>query len=449
MRVGITLPGITYTPKLVKAFLAQTFASFTRNCSPLPILVREIMAELQDLQAVFEQLGAKMTPELTEGHHYEALQYVQSFVARKKKSIGRSTVSAAIFYGAKKLAEHNASVSAGTLLKWFIEDGAGAEHGFKLNNTELSGNEYCDIQNLIDFLANLEERHAFPVVDAVYSPLHLLVTKAKLGKDTTIAKRMAKFEEISARSFLEAGKYLAAFKAYIRLEMVECASDVLAAWSARGYGSEKPLFFARALIYLLAEGKVSIANELLGFSKKHIVDNIDGEGNGGGPDSGPLAVWHLATVLTDLANFPPMPRVDKAKLFGILYSRYGYCLTQMDPVLLELLLKAGEVVFNYQVGQQGGNGGGAARPAANPMAMLQGLFGAQQQQYQQQGASAGGSGGGSGSGTSKGGKGAKKGKAAATTPTAAPGAAGMGGMDLDQMMRMMERIQHAQPGQKS
>ena len=62
-----------------------------------------------------------MQTELRDGHPYEALQYVQSFVARKKKALGQDTTSKVLYHGAKELILSGASSSAGTLLKWYLE----------------------------------------------------------------------------------------------------------------------------------------------------------------------------------------------------------------------------------------------------------------------------------------------------------------------------------------
>lgn len=112
-----------------------------------------------------------------------------------------------------------------------------------------------------------------------------------------------------------------------------------------------------------------------------------------------LAVWHAAVTLTELASLPPMPRVDKAKLFGLLFTRYSPLIAKLDAKLDELFAKAGEVTFGYRDPQSAKQQGG------NPMALLQGLLGG------------GGPGGPGGSD---------------------PGA---GGFDMAGMMEMMQKMQ--------
>jgi hypothetical protein len=378
-----------------------------------------------DLQTILTQLESKMNADLSEGHPYEALQYVQSFVARKKKTLGQSGTSTFVFHGANQLMSNNASSSAGVLLKWFIEDGAGVDYHFNFCAEALSAKNYCDLQRTIEFLQNLSSEQAYPIVDIIYAPLHLLIAKSKVKKTAAMSDRENKFEALCAKVFMDSGAYYHSFKSFIRLNLIKEASDVLLMWSQKGFASERPLFFGRALLYLLSEGKVTAASELLKISAAHIQDNISPEPGtansapGGGVESVPLAVWHLATILTELAVMPAAPRVDKTKLFGHLFSRYGPFLFDVDSKLLEFLTKAGEAVFGFSVQQQtkgraGANGGqGTGAGAANPMAMLQGLMG---------GAGAAGAGAGG------------------------AGAAGVGknglpaGLDMEKMMSMMNAM---------
>lgn len=358
-----------------------------------------------ELSEALKQVEAKMGADLKENHPYEALQYVQSFVARKKKGLGQANTSAVVFHGASQLIASNASSSAGTLLRWFIEDGAGLDYHFALD-----GPNYSDVQRVLDLLTPLSAEQAFPVVSLIYDPLHLLVAKSKAKRSSALTTRLNQFEELSAKINLESGAFFPAFKSYLRLNKMAEAANTLNEWSKKGYASEKALFFARAILYLLSENKVTAASELLEISKAHVEDNSGTEGvaagNGGGPESAPLAVWHVATILTELAVAPPMPRVDKTKLFGLIYGRYGPFLVQYDTKLLEFLTKTGEQVFGFSLQtQQQARSNAQAPPQAqpNPMAMLQGLLGN------------GGAGAGAG--------------------------AGKGGLDMNQMMNMMSKMQ--------
>lgn len=338
------------------------------------------MAHVENLEALLHQLEEKLGQELREQHVYEALQYVQSFIARKKKILGVRGTSTAVFLSAKTLlsgvnydsaesttASLTLAATAGTLLKWFIEEGAGLDYQFRLYPDQLNSVQYCDVQNLQEFLSALDIRTAGPVVDAIYNPLHVLVAKSKVKKHSHLSQRITKLEVFFAGVLQNSKRWLSAFKSYIRLQNAEKAAEVLNQWSAEGYATEKAIFFGRGLLYLLSENKAVLAKELLHASLQYIEDNTGADKVAGGPSSTALAVWHVAVILTDLANFPPMPRVDKTKLFGLLHRRYGAFFVQVDVKLLEVFLKAGEACFNYVLENPADN-------TPSPMAMLQSLL---------------------------------------------------------------------------
>jgi hypothetical protein len=201
------------------------------------------MANLE-LNDALKQVEAKMAAELKDNHPYEALQYVQSFVARKKKGLGQANTSAVVFHGARQFAASDASSSAGTLLQWFIEDGAGLEYQFALD-----ASNYCDVQRVIDLLTPLSSAQAFPIVDLIYDPLHLYVAKSKAKKSAALIARLNQFEELSAKINVESGAFFRAFKSYLRLNKMNEAASTLNEWSKKGYASEKPLFFARYITH--------------------------------------------------------------------------------------------------------------------------------------------------------------------------------------------------------
>jgi hypothetical protein len=400
--------------------------SLSPSPCPLPLLSSAMAAETVD--TLIAQLEEKIAAELQGDsvgsiHAYETLQYVQSFVARKKKNLGNAGTSKAIFHAVKLLIgqaskrpagtvdEAAMASTAGSLLKWFIEDGAGRDHSFHMHAEQTNSDNYCDVQNVLHLLEHLDVKYAGPIVDTIYNPLHVVLAKSKIKRNSPLQKRLHKLEIVFADVLLRHKKWLGAFKSYVRLNDADKVAEVLNLWSAEGYPSEKPLFFARGLLHILADNKASLAKDLLHASLPMVPDNIATGVKGGGPLSASLALWHLATILTDLSNFQPMPRVDKTKLFGLLYRRYGPLLNQMDSKLFELFLKAGEHHCNFRLE--------VPDTTPNPMAMLQSLLtggasnSAQQQQQQQ-----------------------------AVSRSAPPaGGPSFGGMDLQTMMNMMNRLQ--------
>ncbi len=337
-------------------------------------------------ESLLATLDEKVVAELKEGNIYEATQYVQSFIARKKKILGTKGTASAVFQGARVILKeaivaatanpfpaalpHDAvtlASSAGALLRWYIEDGAGPENQFHMHADQVNPSNYCDIQHVYDFLVGVDVRVAGPVVDNIYNPLHVLIAKTKVKKHSHLSQRITRLEILFARVLQNSKRWLSAFKSFVRLNDADKTAELLNQWSSEGYITEKPLFFARALIQVLSEGKKEFAKELLHASVQYVDDNIAPGRTPGGPMSAALAVWHVSVILTDLANFPPMPRVDKTKLFAMLHRRYVALFVQIDVKLLELFLKAGEACFNYVLENPADN-------TPSPMAMLQSLL---------------------------------------------------------------------------
>jgi hypothetical protein len=322
-----------------------------------------------------------MMAEISAGHSYEALQYVQSFVARKKKHAGRNATSALVFYGASVLTQNGAPADAGTLLAWFIEDGAGEDYLFNFEDKKLTGELYCDCQRLLDLLSVLSPQVASPVVQKVYGPIHKLLMKKSFKKGGPVAVRLEKLEQNWANVFEQTGDWLSAYKAVMRLQSpdMERAARILDRWSTEGYAIEKPMFFARAIIQLLYETKVARATDLLNHCSQYVEDNGANE-----QLSAALAVWHLAIILTNLASLPPRPRVDPSKIFGIVFNLYQPILYQVDPRLVELLDKVGVSTFGVTK-NEGPNpmatmlssmlagSGASGLDMSNMMAMLNGI----------------------------------------------------------------------------
>jgi len=181
-----------------------------------------------------------------------------------------------VFFAAKLMVTHNASSSAGTLLTWFIEDGAGVEYFFKLQSSALNSENYCDVQRLVDFLSNISISEAIPTVDLIYGPVHILISKSKVDSGSALSARLLELEVLFARILEGSKTWRNAFKSYVRIGNMTKVCEVLVSWSAEGYATEKPLFFARALIHLLSEAKIVQAAELLKYSLPLISDNING-----------------------------------------------------------------------------------------------------------------------------------------------------------------------------
>ena len=322
-----------------------------------------------------DQLKEKVLAEINAGQSYEALQYVQSFVARKKKHLGRKETSDMVFLGARLLIDNGAPANAGTLLEWFIEDGAGDDFNFHMEEKKALTVEgvYCDVQRVSELLNGMPSAQSLPIVSKIYGPVHKAVLSIKTKKNGPLFARLDALEQTFSNVFEETKDWLSAYKSVLRLQTSDIprAASILDKWSNEGFATEKPLFFGRAILQLLAESKVAKATEMLAVSTKYIdainVNTVD--------VSPAMAVYNLSMICTQLITMPERPRVDPSKIFTIVANLYVPTIQKIDIKLIDLLEKVGVALFGLRKSEE----------APNPMAaMMQSMFAGASQGQQQQ-----------------------------------------------------------------
>lgn len=310
-----------------------------------------------------KQLEEKLTKELQDGHPYEAQQYVQTFVARKKKTLGQNLTSTLVFHGLSLLLKNNSPEDAGSLIVWFIEDG----DLFSILDADLTPDSYCDVDRLLELLSCVSAEIAAPFIEKLYGPLHILIAKkSNLIKDGPLALRLDKLENVFADIFESTKKWNNAYKSVLRLNDISRLASILNLWANDSFSIEKPLFFSRSIFQLLADKKIDQALELSKISYNYISEPNVEENE---VVSCQTAVWHLSIILAELASLPPLPRVDKPKLFGLLMQLYVPKISQVDSKLINILEKVGPNAFNFlsPAAQQ-------QQQAPNPMSILQNMF---------------------------------------------------------------------------
>ena len=304
-----------------------------------------------------EEVYSTLTDKMSEGKSspYEALQYLQSFVARKKKSVGKDNMGLTIFFGADLLAQRKAFNYVGELLDWYIDS--------DLFDIETS------LQRIEELLKKFTPEDAEPVAQCIYAPLHQKVVKGMTRENRNdLQTRLVKLDAIFADVFQKTKKWSNAYKTVLRLGDIERAATILNDWAKDAFKYEKPLFFARAVLTLLSERRIEQAALMVKYGAEYLKndENVDPP-RPGDEDSAQLAAWHLSFILSGLASLPPAQRVDKTRLFNVLTTLYSAHLDSLDLKLLELLEKVGKSCFSVKA---------AGSDGANPMALLQGLMAA-------------------------------------------------------------------------
>ena len=343
---------------------------------------------MAESKSPFQLLEEKMQPEIGLGNSYEALQLAESFIARKKKTVGRDVTSSLVFHGAKVLIKGKASGDAGTLLTWYMEDGAGDDYYFRLNNTD---SKQQDIDLLIDLFNNHTSAESHPVLSKIYLPFHRLLMKQYTN--TTPSAKLQLIRQIELKwidIFIDQKDFSIAAKALVRIgEDIPRIAKVLDAWAKEGggYASEYPLYFARSLLTLLSDGHIKKAEQLLKASLSYMEpyetaaiklaaenETVAIKERPFTGSEGSLAIWHFALILTELAAMEPKPRVDKSKILNLVIERYNSVVFRMDPKLILLYDKIAQNAFEINM-----SGSGTVNDPArnNPMAaMFQNMLGA-------------------------------------------------------------------------
>jgi len=213
----------------------------------------------------------KIIKELDLGNKYEALQYVESFIARKKKQLTPSITSELIFMSAQLLLNVKSFDDCGALMVWYIETGGGETNKFRIKTK--TNHEFCDLEKLIELITPLSPSDAACIINKVNSPIGAVISKLDTSElsntDTTLLNtNLLKLEDISGNAYLVSEQFLQALKCACRLGDMGRTANVLHIWAGKGYKYEYPLFFARATLHLLAEGQQQQAIDLVGIIKQ-------------------------------------------------------------------------------------------------------------------------------------------------------------------------------------
>jgi len=302
-------------------------------------------------------LEEKMLIELKAGNTYEALQYVQSFIARKKKGLTPNLVSEMVFHAAKLLFDYEAAAYAGTLLLWFIDGGAGEDNGFHVERGALLDGSYCDLQRLTQLLSANPQPKAAAALDVIQKNiLSLIETLPNIGS-APLELRVREFETIASELFEFSANWRMAYKFRLRLRDMKLLAKTVDLWASDAYPTERPLFFTRAIWHILVGEQPGLALDLVQAANAFVVE----------ADHPAMAAWHLTQIICELIDLPGNPNVNKAVIFEQLSKKYYPIIAKLDDKLLPLLTRIGMQSFGVKPPP------GAS--ALNPLAMLEALSG--------------------------------------------------------------------------
>ena len=277
----------------------------------------------------------KLEAKLAEGDYYEALQIYKTLFSRHEAKGEHEEAMRVAAAGVKKLLEHeslNGGAELGLMMveNWIAHPRPVADDSVALV-TELQA-------AFPEGAEQFKERLTFLRAALKWS------TRVEGGRPSGAPAVHA----VLARALREAGpsSYAAAAEHYARAEAPEELADLLLAWSAGGYASERDLFLARAVLTLLTHENLRDANATFASFRARCEA-------AGAPLDTPLSNF-IGFLLQTCER-------EAAPLFQMLQQRYARSL-QRDPEFAGMLRVIGEKFFGM-------------RPAPNMMSMLSGMLG--------------------------------------------------------------------------
>jgi hypothetical protein len=282
------------------------------------------------------KLTEKVKNELDKGQAYEALCFVQSYIARKKRTLGTDIVSQLVFLGAKLLLEGNASADAGTLLSWFIGGGAGDGNKFKFAEGATDSSNYCDLERLGALYTE-----KLPAKDIV--TMNKTIVKAlsmKFGpflcaelQDEALVERIRVVQSAWLRAYEACSEWALAFNVGVQLKDMVVTAKTVNLWADRGYKTEKPLFFARAGLKLMAEGEMEQALSFVSAAEPLMDAYTAANADTLCEDS--MSLWYLTVILAELVKLD-MSEEQRQRSIEILLRKFSTQIQTIDDKVLSI-----------------------------------------------------------------------------------------------------------------
>jgi hypothetical protein len=328
----------------------------------------------EDITNMMEKLTARMKEELELKYPYEAMMYVQTFVARKRKTLSHQNTCKLVFCGINVLLKHSEWESAGALLDWLLSTGA-----LELNPSN------TNFDTVSSIISSIQRDHAMLFLDKAYTPLCSYIQTLQ----TELKHRyMFQLSMLCGEIFEHCHRWRDAKTCYIGVGDMTSLVRVTHMWSLDGFPSEYSLFFARGYLIILAGKLVPQAAAFYKSANDEYMEPYEltiscGPATALQRESTKCyALWQLCTIIYDLMGMADNPllslKVDRKKVFMLLLNKYQELLIHYDAELYRTMQQIGKLHFGIvddtpeQVNpmqallgsMMGGGGGGVAARGA-------------------------------------------------------------------------------------
>lgn len=284
--------------------------------------------------AVDEDLEEKLSRALREGRPYDASQYAQSFLARKRAGsvlAGPASLTHCLF-AVRRFLSLGFPSEGGDLVRWavanrYFEEGLDADHVAD-GLAQLAGILSEAKAEAAGQLAKCAARDLLEVMNRRgRSP-----AEAALLREPVRALRGALAEALgSVGSWRDAVDVLQPGDDMVSL------SRALLGHAEQGARCELPLFFARAVLELVGDGRLDSADALLAEAEGIV------EARQTNRNSMTIAVWHYVVILVDLlVRGKALTMKERKSVYRLLSEKYHTIVQDVDPKLADLAASVAE-----------------------------------------------------------------------------------------------------------
>jgi hypothetical protein len=337
---------------------------------------------LEVMNAFEHKLEEKLREELDSQHPYEAMLYVQTFVARKRRSITHLHACQLIFKGLEILLEYSEDQYAATLYQWLLQQ-------------QFIDSEFLSIifhKTLILISLNQQTKKPNKISEfilAIYTPLTAYLDSHLKGNSLEKTRYFYELNQKCGEMFEGTRRWCDAKNSYLNIGDITSVVRVTHHWAEDGYGTEYPLFFCRMYLSLLGNKLIPQAAAFFRSATDEYLDSYEFTRHNSTATVPPSSVnvtathtiptssyslWQMCILLNDLLGLLDTPalasKIDSAKIFTLALSRYETLLKYYDPALYDLMKVVGVRVFHVKEErneQQMNN-------AAGPMAFMNKLL---------------------------------------------------------------------------
>jgi hypothetical protein len=303
---------------------------------------------------VIEKLSEKLRQELDENHPYEAMLYVQTFVARKRRHMTPIDSCKLIFKGIQILIDNHEEQYAGTLFDWML-----TQNLIDLQNLR----EIFDLTIGLISTSSSSQKNISEFVNCIFNPLFEYLESNKSLTALEKTKYLYELNQKCGEIFEVTKRWQEAKNSYLSIGDISSVVRVTHLWAEDGYPSEYPLFFARVYLSLLANKLVPQAAAFFRAATDEYLDSYEFTLQLDSPQSSPssYSIWQMCILLNDLLGLIDTPsvvtKIDPAKLFGIILLRFESLLKYFDRSLYDLSKVVGFRVFNVKEQRNDQNSG--------------------------------------------------------------------------------------------